>query len=60
MKQQADMTKYKLTALIGLIIMGVGSFMSCLAPTAMLCNVGSGILLISIAIMAFAFYHWRP
>lgn len=58
--KQNSMTKYKIIALIGLIIMGIGSFMSCLAPTALLCNIGSGILLLSIAVMAYAFYYWRP
>lgn len=60
MKQQANLTKYKIIAFIGLIIMGIGSFMSCLAPTAAMCNVGSGILIASIIIMAYAFYFWRP
>lgn len=60
MKQQANMTKYKILAFFGLIIMGIGSFMSCLAPTAAMCNIGSVILIISIIVMAYAFYFWRP
>ena len=60
MKQNVDVKKYKILALVGLIIMGIGSFMSCLAPTSTLCNVGNCILLASIAIMAYAFYYWRP
>lgn len=54
------MAKYKVIALIGLILMGIGAFMSCLAPTALLCNIGSAILVLSIIIMAYAFYFWRP
>ncbi len=60
MKQQTNMAKYKVIALIGLILMGIGAFMSCLAPTALLCNIGSAILVLSIIIMAYAFYFWRP
>lgn len=54
------MTKYKITALIGLIIMGIGSFMACLAATAPFATAGNVLLIASIVIMAYAFYHWRP
>lgn len=54
------MTKYKITALIGLIIMGIGSFMACLATTASAEGIGNVLLIASILVMAYAFYHWRP
>lgn len=53
-------TKYKWIACIGLIVMGIGSFLSCLAPTPALCNIGSAILILSMIIMGYAFYFWRP
>lgn len=54
------MMKYKITALAGLIIMGIGSFMACLAATAFAANIGNVLLVASIAVMGYAFYHWRP
>lgn len=54
------MTKYQITALIGLIIMGVGSFMACLAASSTFAAAGNVLLIASIVIMAYAFYRWRP
>lgn len=54
------MTKYKITAFIGLIIMGIGSFMACLASTSAFAAAGNVLMIASIVIMAYAFYHWRP
>ena len=55
-----ELTKYKAMALIGVIIMGIGSFMSCLAPTGTGRNIGVALLLVSIMIMSYSFYHWQP
>ncbi len=60
MKQQTNLTRYKWIAFLGLLLMGIGSFLSCLAPTPVLCNIGSAILILSMMILGYAFYFWRP
>ena len=54
------MRKYKATALAGMILMGIGCVMACLAESALWMNVGNVLLLGSVAVMAYAFYYWRP
>lgn len=52
--------KYKLTALIGIIIMGIGSFMACLATTATYITIGNVMLILSLVITTYAFSYWQP
>lgn len=54
------MRKYKITAAVGTTIMGIGSFVSCLAGTQSMAFIGNGFLLLSIVIMTYAFKHWQP
>lgn len=54
------MTRYQWAALIGTIIMGIGSFMACLAVKSMMINIGNILLLISIIIMIYAYSKWQP
>ncbi len=54
------MAKYKWCALIGTIIMGIGSFMACLATTSSMINIGNILLVISIIIMTYAYSKWQP
>lgn len=51
---------YKILAFIGTILMRIGSFMSCLANTNSMANIGTIILIISIVMMSYSFYYWRP
>ena len=44
----------------GGIIMAVGSFLACLATARLWANIGSGLLIVSIAIMIYGFSHWQP
>lgn len=53
-------TKYKLAALFGMIIMGIGSFMACLCSTDFLMMLGNVFLIISIFILTYAFSFWQP
>lgn len=55
-----DMKKYKLAALIGIIIMGIGSFLACLASAGTVIMVGNILLVISLFILIYAFSHWQP
>lgn len=57
---QKNLNKYKKIASFGTILMGVGSFMSCLASTKTFSTIGTVILVISILIMSYGFYYWRP
>lgn len=47
-------------AIIGCVIMGIGSFMSCLAATPGLIMTGNVILAVSIIISTYGFTYWRP
>ena len=42
------MDRYKLSALIGTVIMGIGSFMGCLAENPVYINTGNALLVVSI------------
>ncbi|MDO5715854.1 MAG: hypothetical protein Q4P25_04685 [Tissierellia bacterium] len=55
-----NLGKYKAIAGIGTILMGIGSFMSCLAESSGLSTFGTVLLIISIFIMSYGFYYWRP
>ncbi|GAA0181669.1 hypothetical protein SH2C18_41710 [Clostridium sediminicola] len=50
----------KKMALIGIGIMAVGAFMSCLAESSVFSNIGVGLLLFSIALTAYGFTYWQP
>lgn len=54
------MDRYKASALIGTVIMGLGSFMACLAENAALITAGDGLLIISILIMIYGYSKWQP
>ena len=45
------MDRYKFSALIGTVIMGIGSFMGCLAENPLFINLGNGLLIVSIFVM---------
>ena len=55
-----NMFKYKLAALIGIILMGCGSFMTCLSTSAGIIMAGNVFLVISLVIMIYAFHVWQP
>lgn len=54
------MRKYKIAALIGTIIMGIGSFMACLASNSGLIMTGNVLLVISMFVMGYGFSKWQP
>ncbi|MCI9021964.1 MAG: hypothetical protein HFH32_14795 [Eubacterium sp.] len=54
------MRKYKIAALIGMVIMGTGSFMACLCTAQAPAMIGNALLVISLFIMAYAFSSWQP
>lgn len=55
-----NMFKYKLAALIGIILMGCGSFMTCLSTSAGVIMTGNVFLVISLVITIYAFRVWQP
>lgn len=52
--------RFQLIALLGVVIMGIGSFMSCLCATALWSNVGSALLIVSMPIIMYGCYRWNP
>lgn len=54
------MGKYKLAALIGIIIMGIGSFMACLCSVPSFIMIGNVLLIVSLFVMTYAFSSWQP
>ncbi|WBW50289.1 hypothetical protein O6R05_01740 [Peptoniphilus equinus] len=55
-----EIKKFRTIAIIGVILMGIGSFMASLATTSLFSNIGSGILVVSIIIATVGFIKWRP
>lgn len=55
-----SMRKYKIAALIGIILMGCGSFMTCLAEASGVIMAGNVLLVISLMILIYAFRVWQP
>ena len=55
-----SMRKYKIAALIGIILMGCGSFMTCLAEVSGVIMAGNVLLVISLLILIYAFRVWQP
>lgn len=54
------MDKYKMSALIGTIVMGISSFAACLAENQAVITLGNIGLLVSIAVMSYGFSKWQP
>ena len=54
------MRKYKIAALVGIIVMGTGSFMACLCTAKAPVMIGNVLLIISLFIMTYAFSSWQP
>lgn len=58
--EKQDKTLYIITAAVGVIIMGIGSFMSCLSDTTMFRVTGNVLMVVSLAITGYGFYKWKP
>ena len=54
------MRKYKISALVGTLIMGISSFASCLSESSFYTNLGNVGLILSIGIMSYGFSKWQP
>lgn len=52
--------KFKIYALLGIILMGLGSFVSCLSTVESYRNIGTGILIVGLILSIIGFYKWRP
>ena len=55
-----ELRKYKIAALIGIIVMGIGAFMACLCTTSSLIMTGNVLLIASIFVLIYAFPSWQP
>ena len=54
------MAIHKLSAILGTIIMGIGSFIPCLATSESAITLGNGMLVVSIIMMGFGYSKWQP
>lgn len=54
------MNRYQLSALLGTVVMGIGSFMGCLAENPLYINIGNGLLIVSILVMIYGYSKWQP
>lgn len=54
------MAIYKLSAILGTIIMGIGAFITCLATSDSTITLGNGMLVVSIIMMGFGYSKWQP
>ena len=59
-KLMEELRKYKIAALIGIIVMGIGAFMACLCTTSSLIMTGNVLLIASIFVLIYAFSSWQP
>lgn len=51
---------HKLLAVIGIILLGIGSFVSCLSLDSFIANIGNALMIIGIAISWYGFIYWKP
>ena len=57
---EKKMRRHKLAALLGTLIMAVGSFMACLCVESVPANIGNVLLVVSILIMFYGYSVWQP
>lgn len=55
-----NIKKYKMFAILGIMLMGIGSFVSCLSTVDLYRNIGTGALVIGLVLSIIGFYKWRP
>lgn len=60
MQNNSNLKPYKLLALCGILVMGIGSFLSCLATTQLWSLTGTGLLILSLVMTIVAFSKWQP
>lgn len=60
LKEAKIMKKYKISAILGTILMGICSFLACISNNIALINIGNIGLLVSICIMSYGFSNWQP
>ncbi len=54
------MKRYKIIALLGVTLMGISSFVTCLSESSMLIHLGNIGLIASIVIASLGFKGWQP
>ena len=60
MTEKKNLGRYKLAALLGTVIMAIGSFMACLCVDPVPVNIGNILLLVSIAVSVYGYSFWQP
>lgn len=59
-KASGNLTRYKLAAGIGTLLMATGSFMACLCLNPVAANIGNILLIVSIIVMFYGYTTWQP
>ncbi|MBU3090250.1 hypothetical protein KPL42_17405 [Clostridium gasigenes] len=54
------MRKYKISAMLGIVLMGVSSFLACVSQTSLIVLIGNIGIMVSIGVMTYGFLHWQP
>lgn len=60
MMEGKNMKKYKFSAILGIIIMGIASFLACISNDSLIINIGNIGLVFSIIITSYGFSKWQP
>ena len=60
MKKSKNLTLHKTAALVGTVIMAIGSFMACLSTNVVATHVGNVLLVASILVMFYGYSAWQP
>lgn len=51
---------HKISAIFGIVLLGIGSFVSCLSLVPEISYFGSALMIIAIAFSWYGFTYWRP
>lgn len=50
---------HKILAILGIILLGIGSFLSCLSLNPNISNIGNFLMIFGIAISFYGFLYWK-
>ena len=51
---------HKVLAILGIILLGIGSFLSCLSLNRNIANIGNLFMILGIAMSWYGFLYWKP
>lgn len=51
---------YKYLSILGIVLLGIGSFIACLSFDKTISNIGSALMIIGIVVSWYSFKYWTP